>query len=135
MTQYVNFFTRIHVHTPDLVITPTNYCRVSNVMCSSCISDHFGIILNIESENTTDTTPKKIHFCQYHNINKPKLFNDIKNTDFVCSPANEPMLLYQQYIDYITKVMDSHAPLITKTLKHPTPVWITDDHRQEPWKH
>ena len=34
------------------------------------------------------------------------------------------MLLFQQYIDCITSIMDGHALLITKALKHPIPVWM-----------
>ena len=62
---------------------------------------------------------------QYHKINMARLREDLKCTAFVCAPANDPSKLYQQYIDCVTRVMDCHAPVITKTLRRPTPEWIT----------
>ena len=52
-----------------------------------------------------------------------------KRLDFMCAPADDSTLLYQQYIDCVTRVMDIHTPIITKVLRHPTLGWITADYR------
>ena len=129
MKQNVNFPTHIHGHTLHLVITSMDYHGVSNVKRDSYISDHFGVIFRLDCKNTPNTVPEKISFCRCHKINMPRFWEDLRTTDFVRAPAEDPTALYEQYINPLTRVMDIYAPIITKVLRCPTPEWITADYR------
>ena len=129
-TQHINFPTHIHGHTLDLLITPTNFNGLSLIKSSECFSDHFCITAQLEMLPSITHTHKTISFRRYHKIDMDTLKYDLKNTEFVQSPACNVEDLFEQYNKSLSSVLDKHAPIVTKSLKKPAPIWITDNYRE-----
>jgi len=69
-------------------------------------------------------------FRRYHIIDRDQIGCDLLNAAFISSPSNTTSDLYAQYISNLSYVLDKHAPLKTKCLTKPKPVWITQQYRE-----
>ena len=69
---------------------------------------------------------KVVTFCQYHKIDIDKFRSELLAIPFVISPSDDIDLLHEQYI---SGLLDIHAPVKTKQLIKPEPIWITDEYR------
>ena len=69
---------------------------------------------------------KVVTFRQYHKLNIDKFRSDLLALLFVSSPSDDIDLLHEQYI---SGLLDIHAPVKTKQLIKPAPSWITDEYR------
>lgn len=130
LAQHVDFPTHIHGHTLDLLITPSDFQGIANICDMGCISDHFGISCKLDMNSPLLHIAKLITFRQYHKMDRDEIKCDLHNTAFVVSPSDNASDLYEQYINSLSSILEKHAPLKTKCLSKPTPVWITQPYRE-----
>jgi hypothetical protein len=130
LVQHIDFPTHIHGHTLDFLITPSDFTGVANIRNMGCISDHFCVSCKLDISSPHKHTAKRITFRQYHKLDYDQMKHDLQNTAFVMSPSDNVSDLYDQYINSLSSVLEKHAPLKTKCLSQPTPVWITQQYRE-----
>ena len=103
---------------------------IDNVSYVGCISDLFCVASKLDFRSPSNHTAKQITLRQYNIIDRDQMEYDLLNTAFVSSLFNNDCDLYTQYISNISYALDQYAPLKTKCLTKPKPVWITQQFRE-----
>ena len=129
LVQHIDFPTHIHGHTLDCLITPSDFTGIAGICNLGCISDHISIGCNLDFSSPPQHTSKYITFRKYDTIDREQMRCDLKKAAFVKSPSDNVSDLYEQYTNCLSSLLDKHAPPKTKTLRKPTPLWITDEYR------
>ena len=130
LTQHINFPTHIHGHTLDFLITFSDFSGLRHIKNIGCISDHFAIACQFDLASPPKYSAKQITFRQFHKINMTQIKHDIGSTTFVNAPSTNASDLHKQYIEDMSNVLEKHAPLKTKPLRKPAPVWVTQKYRE-----
>ena len=55
--------------------------------------------------------------------------NDLSNIPFVLSPQGTAAELYDQYMVDVTRVLDKHAPVMSRMSKRLSDEWLSDSYR------
>ena len=118
LTQHVspNSPTHEHGNTLDLIVTKSNQSlKVMKVELGDFISDHCFVNATINAPKP-DTTIKIIKYRKINKIDKDKFEDDLKN--FVENGLTIDNLddLVKYYNNSLAKILDKHAPEITKTI-------------------
>ena len=92
-----------------------------NITC-----DHYAVSLNINTHKP-DHIRKVTTFREFRDINVPDFIEDIKHCETLMN-VNQPVEeLVATYINYLSKLVDRHAPECTKTITlRPNTPWYTD---------
>jgi len=130
LVQHIDFPTHIHGHTLDCLITPSDFTGMDSICNMGSISDHFCFSCKLDISSPPNHTAKLITFRQYHKIDRDQMKRDLQKTAFVVSPSDNVSDLYDQYMSSLSSVLENHAPLKTKCLSKPTPVWVTQQYRE-----
>ena len=117
LSQYIDFPTHFHGHTLDLLMATSKFSAISDVKGSGFISDHKIISFVVDFPSSDTPIQKVVTFCQYHKLNIIR---------FISSPSNDIDVLHEQYM---SGLLDIHAPVKTKQHIKPAPSWITDKYR------
>ena len=94
LVQQMDCPTRIHRHTVDCFITPSDFTGIDNVSNIGCISDHFCVGCKLDFRSPSKYTTKQITFRQYHRIYRAQMICDLLKTAFVSSPSDDASDLY-----------------------------------------
>ena len=124
--QYVDFPTRIHGHSLELMICSPG-CNVLSVSASDLISDHFSVVANLQIPSIhSRTIPQTIKYRKLQSVNMEALKADIQNSDLVRYPKTNATELALQYDGVLHTLTNLYAPLVTKkiSIKPPNP-WMT----------
>ena len=54
---------------------------------------------------------------------------DLGNSAFVKRPGDTVSVLCEQYLDDLSKLLDKHAPLVTRTFTEQDTGWLSDTYR------
>ena len=126
LTQYIDFPTHLHGHTLDLLMASSKFSAISDVKGSGFISDHKIISCVVDFPSLDTPMQTVVTFHQYHILDIDKFRSDLLAIPFVSSPSDDIGLLYEQYM---SGLLDIHAPVKTKQLVKPALSWITDEYR------
>ena len=124
LTQYVSWPTHLHGHTLDLIIAPSSLDPHVEAL-SSTPSDHLPVLttLNMTSPAATQTTSHP--YRKIASIDTAQFISDIANSNLVLHPPSTLDDLVQCYNTTLSNLLDTHAPLITKTAKKKSKPWFT----------
>lgn len=124
LTQYVSWPTHLHGHTLDLIIAPSSLDPHVEAL-SSTPSDHLPVLttLNMTSPAATQTT--SYPYRKIASIDTAQFISDIANSNLVLHPPSTLDDLVQCYNTTLSNLLDTHAPLITKTAKKKSKPWFT----------
>ena len=125
LSQYIDFPTHLHGHTLDLLMAPSKFSAISDVIGSGFISDHKIIPCEVDFPSSDTPMQKVVTFRQYHKLNIDKCRSDLQAIPFVSSPSDDIDLLHEQYMSGLSGLLDIHASVKTKQLIKPAPSWIT----------
>ena len=128
ITQNVQTATHLHGHILDLVLTPTDSSVISNVRVAEFISDHALVLAQLDSVNPSHKT-NVVTFRRYHKIDLESLRKDLGNCSFVRHPGDTVSVLCEQYLDDLSKLLDKHAPLVTRTFTKQATGWHSDTYQ------
>ena len=70
-----------------------------------------------------------VSYRRYHRIDIDQFRNDLSNIPFVLSPGETAAELYDQYLVFVTQVLDKHAPIISRMTKRQSDEWLSDSYR------
>ena len=129
ITQNVQTATHLHGHILDLVLTPTDASVISNVRVAEFISDHALVLAQLDSVNPPSHKAKVVTFRRYHKIDMDSFRKDLGNSAFVKCPGDAVSGLCEQYLDDLSKLLDKHAPLVTRTFTEQATGWLSDTYR------
>ena len=129
ITQNVQTATHLHGHILDLVLTPTDASAISNVRVAEFISDHALVLAQLDSVNPPSHEAKVVTFRRYHKIDMDSFRKDLGNSAFVKCPGDTVSGLCEQYLDDLSKLLDKHAPLVTRTFTKQATGWLSDTYR------
>ena len=129
ITQNVQTATNLHGHILDLVLTPTDASVISNVRVAEFISDHAFVLAQLDSVNPPSHKTNVVTFRMYHKIDLDSLCKDLGNCSFVRRPGDTVSVLCEQYFDDLSKLLDKHAALVTRTFTKQAIGWLSDIYR------
>ena len=132
ITQNVQTATHLHGHILDLVLTPTDASVISNVRVAEFISDHALVLAQLDSVNPPSHKAKVVTFRRYHKIDMDSFRKDLGNSAFIKRPGDTVSGLCEQYLDDLSKLLDKHAPLVTRTFTKQATGWLTPTGWQKP---
>ena len=119
LQQLVKDTTHKKGHILDVLIT-NEQDKCHDVMVSDVgLSDHYLITATLDYSPHTVTEYKTIHFRKLKEINPDAFSADLQNQIILRNIENECdfRTAVSHYNSALTKVLDLHAPLITKTIK------------------
>ena len=123
ITQNDQMATHLHGHILDLVLTPTDASVISNVRVAEFISDHALVLAQLDSVNPPS------HKAKVVTLDMDSFRKDLGNSAFVKHPGDTVSVLCEQYLDDLSKLLDKHAPLVTRTFTKQTTGWLSDTYR------
>ena len=129
ITQNVQTATHLHGHILDLVLTPTDASSFSNVRVAEFISDHALVLAQLDSVNPPSNKEKVVTYRRYHKIDLDSLCKDLGNCTFVRRPGDTVSVLCEQYLGDLSRLLDKHAPLVTRTSTKQATGWLSDSYR------
>ena len=86
------------------------------MVVSDYISDHAMIKCQVETQITPNSQANRVTYRIYHKINMDTLCNDLSNCSFVACPGDTAKILYDQYTNDLSNLLDKHAPEVTRCL-------------------
>ena len=111
----------------DLVITPSSGSVVKSVTVGSLFTDHHAVHCLLQAPKS-DRTKKQVFFRKYTAINSTKFKSDFELSHLVTSPCNNIADLSQQYDSTLKGLLNSHAPLITRSVTvRPNTPWHSNE--------
>ena len=93
------------------------------------LSDHAAIRCQLDFSHPTTCIEKMVSYRRYHRIDIDQFRNDLSNIPFVLSPGGTAAELYDQYLVFVTQVLDKHAPIISRMTKRQSDEWLSDSYR------
>ena len=129
LKQHVTVPTQIHGHTLDLVITRQSDNIINTSPWTDCLfSDHLPVFCLLQLEKPS-LVKSCISYRKIKSINFANLREDIVRSDlFQNYQALDLNELVHCYDNTLSTLLDSHAPLITKTVvKRPIVPWFTEE--------
>ena len=133
LKQHVTNTTHEAGHTLDLIITRTEELCVSDIKIDNSVpSDHSAVIFNLPSKSPGLPT-KVISYRKWRNIDTTSLKEDINDSALLSSDTHISVSqAVQLYDNGITKIIDKHAPVVTKEIKiRPNTSWYTSEIARE----
>ena len=126
LLQHVNFPNHIHGHWLDLYITRSASQIVSSIFISDGLSDHLTVIAELRSNLHRHTAKKQITYRRINQIDINNFKIDIVKSQLITNPKLSADSLYKQFHDTLSSILNTQAPLKTKSVspKSPNP-WIT----------
>ena len=70
-----------------------------------------------------------VTYRRYHKIDLDSLCKDLGNCSFVRRPGNTVSVLCEQYLGDLSRLLDKHAPLVTRTSTKQATGWLSDSYR------
>ena len=128
ITQHIHSATHLQGHTLDLILT-SDSSLVLNVVVSDYISDHAMIKCLVETQITPNSQANRVTYRRYHKINMDTLRNDLSNCSFVACPGDTVKILYDQYTNDLSNLLDKHAPEVTRCLAKEPAKWLSDTYK------
>ena len=128
LNQHVEKTTHQHGHILDLLITRNNECLIDNLqILPPVMSDHSPLTFTVRSIKPASIR-KKISYRKFKDIDIKAFSEDISSSRIVSTDETDPELLIDLYNSEVSKVMDKHAPIVSKTVtvRHKTP-WFNDE--------
>ena len=88
--------------------------------------DHLTVIAELKSDLHRHTAKKHITYRRINQVDINKFKTDISKSQLITNPKLSADSLYQQFHDTLSSILNTHAPLKTKSVspKPPNP-WIT----------
>ena len=126
LLQHVNFPTHIHGHWLDLCITRSASQILSSIFPSDGLSEHLTVIAELQSDLHRHTAKKQITYKRINQIDINNFKTDNVKSQLITNPKLSADSLYKQFHDTLSSILNTHAPLKTKSVspKPPNP-WIT----------
>ena len=127
LLQHVSGQTHIKGHTLDLIITRNDDNCILSTAIGELISDHHVIHSNLQCSKPP---PKKktVNFRKLKSIDPNVLVRNVAETSLCVTPSDSIEPLVQQYQDQLTAILDSIAPVKTKSfVERPLIPWINDE--------
>ena len=115
ITQNIQMATHLHGHILDFVLTPTDASGISNVRVAEFTSDHALVLAQLDSVNPPSHKINVVTFKRCHKIDLDSLRKDLENFSFIRCPGNTVSVLCEQYLGDLSKLLEKHAPLVTRT--------------------
>ena len=129
LQQHVNVPTHVHGHTLDLIITRQSDEIVKTQPWTDCLfSDHLPVFCELQISRPS-LVRSKISSRKIKSINMADLRNDISRSE-LCTKYHAMCMneLVSCYDSTLSRLLDSHAPLITKSVvKRPIVPWFTNE--------
>ena len=127
LTQLVNFPTHRDHHTLDLVIAHNRSSICSAIDFSPVSpSDHYPIFSTLTLAPPSPPPQTVISYRCLKSINISKFSQAILHSDLIRHPPSTLSDLVNSYIYTLSSILDSHAPLKTKTVRpRPPKPWFT----------
>ena len=127
LTQHVSFPTHRDHHTLDLVITATSSSLNPIIDYSSVSpSDHFPIFSYLSISPIPPPPVSQFSFRCFKSIGISKFTRDILHSRLITHPPPNLSDLVEAYNTTLSSLIDSHAPLKTKTIRvKPINKWFT----------
>ena len=118
LDQHVQAPTHVHGHTLDLVLTRSSEAVVKNMQVHAPVmSDHAPITFSLVTHRPPPER-KLISYRKLKQIDMVKFKADIQNSALVHDPSSGSMdEMVEQYNETLARILDQHAPLITKYVK------------------
>lgn len=127
LKQHVSGPTHVKGHTIDLIITRTDDDCVISTTVDELISDHHAIHCVLKCAKLPHTT-KTIRYRKLKNIDTEKLKKAVAESSVCVTPSKSLDDLVQQYQNDLSHILDSLAPLKTKSfVERPLIPWITNE--------
>ena len=120
--------THLHGHILDLVLTPSDASGISDVRVAEFISDHALVLAHLDSVNPPSQKTNVITFRRYHKIDLDGFRKDLGKYSFVRCPGDTASVLCEQYLGDLSKLLDKHAPLVTRTFTKQATGWLSDSY-------
>ena len=126
LLQHVDFPTHIHGHWLDLCITRSASQILSSIFPSDGLSDHLTVIAKLQSDLHRHTAKQQITYRRVNQIDINNFKTDIVKSQLITNQKQSADSLYKQFHDTLSSILNTHAPLKTKSVfpKPPNP-WIT----------
>ena len=128
LLKHVNFPTHIHSHWLDLCITRSASQIVSSIFPSDGLSDHLAVIAEPQSDLHRHTAKKQITYRRINQIDINNFKTDIVKSQLITNPKLSADSLYKQFHDTLSSILNTHAPLKTKSRFHDTLSSILNTH-------
>jgi hypothetical protein len=124
LTQHVHTPTHVHGHTLDLVISHSSLNP--DVQClTSTPSDHFPILTSLNIQSPEHVQPPSQPYRRIASIDPVLFANDITQSDIISNPPSSLHELIECYNSTLSRLLDQHAPLITKSRRTRPHPWYT----------
>ena len=129
LEQHVKLPTHIHGHTLDLLISRCEDDLITgSVILPPALSDHHPIMSTL-SINTVTNSKKIVQYRRTKDTNIDSFIQDIRESELCTNPANGVNTLVEQYNSTLTKILDKHAPGVSKSvpIKLPSPCFNAEN--------
>ena len=133
VVQHVNVPTHSGNHILDVVITPTTSALVTSSVdiLPFSPSDHYPVVCSFNiCANHEKPDPTMRSFRRINAINSDNFCADICNSKLNLPTTENMDELVEMYNSTLSELLNKHAPLITKSVRHSNP-WYTADLRKQ----
>ena len=127
LLQHVSGKTHEGGNTLDLLLTRSSGCGVNDVRVEDKdLSDHYAVYFSLDIARPPRPT-KTISTRNFKKIDIQAFKNDITNSELCTITSSDPDELVNIYDDVVTKLLDKHAPLRTRSMAvRSVAPWHTD---------
>ena len=124
--QHVSFPTNDYGHAIDLVITRSSSTLVKNLSHHDThLTDHEAVSFKFSTHTRLPTQRTLTRFRSFKDLDLPAFRSDILSSPLYTDPATTTSDLADQLSTTLTDILDSHAPVKTKTtVQRPSKPWI-----------
>ena len=127
LEQHVRESTHKSGHTLDLVITRCSEDVTKVFVDQPEVSDHNSVCFHLNLSKPPLPT-KLLHYRKIKSINREEFNKDIKASSLLKKDFNDVNELTNAYNETLSKLLDKHAPIKSKTVTiHPTSPWYTPE--------
>ena len=134
LTQVLNQPTRVTNTSSTLIdhiYTSDRRMLVNASVVQTAISDHFPVICTLSFGSTTKLRKGHtyVHYRTFKNFHKDHFLLDLSKCQFEhVSNCSDPEDAARAFLNIFLPVIDKHAPIRKKRVKHPNlPTWMTSD--------
>ena len=124
----MTYFTHIHGHWLDLVITCSTCDNIQMLTVSDGLSDHHTVIVDVNVSRTLVQSKDNVSYRPIRKIDIDAFKANISESELIRYPKGHLSDSCKRYYHLLKALLNNHAPITTKSVSQKPPApWMTPE--------